>query len=87
MTLMQACMMGLIVPGGRAPEYLVLNESVLKLVKRFSDSNKPIASICRGQSILAGAGILKEKTCTAYLAVKLDVLLSGPITTCFRDGI
>ena len=37
---------GLVVPGGRAPEYLALNESVLKLVRQFSDSNKPIASIC-----------------------------------------
>lgn len=68
---------GLIVPGGRASEYLALNESVLKLVKRSSDSNKPIASICCGQLILAGAGILKEKTCTAFPAVKLDILLSG----------
>lgn len=84
---------GLVVPGGRAPEYLALNESVLKLVKQFSDSNKPIASICHGQLILAGASILKEKTCTAYPAVKPVIVAAGavwkdpePISTCFVDG-
>lgn len=48
-----------VIPGGRAPEYLALNEKVLDLVKAFSKSNKPIASICHGQQILAAAGILK----------------------------
>eukprot|EP01018_Ginkgo_biloba_P030878 Gb_11208 [translate_table: standard] len=84
---------GLVVPGGRAPEYLALNESVLKLVKQFSDSNKPIASICHGQLILAAAGVLKEKMCTAYPAVKPVVIAAGgiwkepdPMSACFRDG-
>lgn len=49
----------LVIPGGRAPEYLALNEKVLDIVKAFSKSNKPIASICHGQQILAAAGVLK----------------------------
>lgn len=84
---------GLVIPGGRAPEYLALNESVLRLVKKFSDSNKPIASICHGQLILAAAGVLKEKMCTAYPAVKPAVVAAGgawkepePISACFIDG-
>jgi D-lactate dehydratase len=84
---------GLVVPGGRAPECLAVNESVLKLVKQFSDSNKPIASICHGQLILAGAGVLKEKTCTAYPAVKPVIVAAGGVwkdpeslSACFVDG-
>ncbi|GAU44110.1 hypothetical protein TSUD_123970 [Trifolium subterraneum] len=83
----------LVIPGGRAPEYLALNESVISLVKHFMESNKPVASICHGQQILAAAGVLKGRKCTAYPAVKLNVVLSGatwlepdPISRCFTDG-
>ena len=84
---------GLVVPGGRAPEYLAVNESVLKLVKQFSDSNKPIASICHGQLILAAAGVLKEKTCTAFPTVKPVIVAAGGVwkdpesmLACIVDG-
>lgn len=83
----------LVIPGGRAPEYLALDEKVIALVKEFMDSGKPVASICHGQQILAAAGVLKGRKCTAYPAVKLDVVLSGatwlepdPIDRCFTDG-
>lgn len=49
----------LVIPGGRAPEYLALNPKVLALTKEFMDSKKPIASICHGQQILSAAGVLK----------------------------
>jgi D-lactate dehydratase len=49
----------LVIPGGRAPEYLALNDKVISLVKDFSDKGKPIASICHGQQILSAAGVLK----------------------------
>ncbi|KAL3838754.1 hypothetical protein ACJIZ3_023345 [Penstemon smallii] len=84
---------GLVIPGGRAPEYLALNESVIHLVKEFMESKKPVASICHGQQILSAAGVLKGKKCTAYPAVKLNVILGGgtwlepePIHKCFTDG-
>lgn len=67
----------LVVPGGRAPEYLSLDEGVLNLVKKFESAHKPIASICHGQLILAAAGILKDKQCTAYPAVKPVVVAAG----------
>ncbi|KAJ4844700.1 Protein DJ-1 D [Turnera subulata] len=83
----------LVVPGGRAPEYLALDERVLALVKHFMESKKPVASICHGQQILAAAGVLKGRKCTAYPAVKLNVVLGGgtwlepdPIHRCFTDG-
>ena len=49
----------LVVPGGRAPEYLSLDGGVLELVKYFEEAKKPIASICHGQLILAAAGVLQ----------------------------
>lgn len=49
----------LVVPGGRAPEYLSLNEDVLNIVREFDSAKKAIASICHGQQILAAAGVLK----------------------------
>ena len=68
---------GLVVPGGRAPEYLRLNERVLEIVRYFDHSDKPIASICHGQQILVAADVLKEKNCTAYPAVRPDIELAG----------
>lgn len=49
----------LVIPGGRAPEYLALDETVIKLVKEFMEAGKPVASICHGQQILSAAGVLK----------------------------
>lgn len=83
----------LVIPGGRAPEYLALNDKVIALVREFMAKGKPVASICHGQQILAAAGVLKGKKCTAYPAVKLNVVLAGatwlepkPIDRCFTDG-
>ncbi|KAE8713357.1 Protein DJ-1-like protein D [Hibiscus syriacus] len=67
----------LVIPGGRAPEYLALDGKVIAIVKNFMESSKPVASICHGQQILAAAGVLKGKKCTAYPAVKLNVVLAG----------
>lgn len=67
----------LVVPGGRAPEYLSLDEDVLNLVKKFESSHKPIASICHGQLVLAAAGVLNGKQCTAYPACKPVVVAAG----------
>jgi protease I len=67
----------LVVPGGRAPEYLRLNERVLNVVRHFASSNKPIAAICHGLQILAAAGVLHGKSCSAYPAVGPEVTLAG----------
>ena len=67
----------LVVPGGRAPEYIRLNERVLAIVRHFAEADKPIASICHGQQLLAAAGVLEGKTCTAYPAVRPDVERAG----------
>ncbi len=68
---------GLVVPGGRAPEYLRLNPRILEIVREFNTAQKPIAAVCHGPQILVSAGILKNRTCTAYPAVKPDVVDAG----------
>ena len=67
----------LLIPGGRAPEYLRLNAEVLKLVQAFDAARKPIAAVCHGPQLLAAAGILKGRTCSAYPACAPEVRLSG----------
>ena len=67
----------LVLPGGRAPEYIRLNERVLDIVRHFADADKPIASICHGAQILAAAGVVQGKSCSAYPAVGPDVTRAG----------
>ncbi len=67
----------LVVPGGRAPEYLRMNPKVLEIVRHFADAKKPIASICHGPQILAAAGILKNRECSCYPSVEYEVAASG----------
>jgi protease I len=68
---------GLIIPGGRAPEYLRLNPRVLEIVRHFAEKRKAIGAICHGPQILVAAGVLKGRTCNAYPAVKPDVCAAG----------
>ena len=67
----------LLLPGGRAPEYIRLNPKVLELVREINAAGKPIAAICHGPQILVSAGVLKGRTCTAYPAVQPDVVDAG----------
>jgi protease I len=67
----------LVVPGGRAPEYIRLNPRVLEIVRHFATAAKPIAAICHGAQLLAAAGVLEGKGCSCYPAVSPDVTLAG----------
>jgi protease I len=67
----------LVIPGGRAPEYIRLNQKVLQMVRHFADSGKPIAAICHGAQLLAAAGVLENRSCAAYPAVGPDVSRAG----------
>ena len=68
---------GLLIPGGRAPEYLRLNARVLEIVRAFDAAKKPIAAICHGIQILTAAGIVKGRSCTAYPACGPEISLAG----------
>ena len=68
---------GLVIPGGRAPEYLRLDNRVLEIVRYFADNDLPIAAICHGPQILAAAGVLKQKECCGYPAVGPEIEVVG----------
>lgn len=68
---------GLVIPGGRAPEYLRLNADVLRIVREFAAAGKPIAAICHGLQLLAAADVLRGRQCTAYPACAPEVRLAG----------
>lgn len=67
----------LVVPGGRAPEYLRLNPKVLELVRHFDREGKPIAALCHGPQLLAAAGVLKGRKLNCYPACAPEVSLAG----------
>jgi protease I len=67
----------LVIPGGRAPEYLRLNSKVLSIVRHFADEDKPIAAICHGAQILTAAGIVAGRRVSAYPAVGPEVSAAG----------
>lgn len=67
----------LVIPGGRAPEYLRLNATVIDMVRHFMSSNKPVAAICHGAQLLAAAHVLDGRQCSAYPACRPEVELAG----------
>lgn len=67
----------LVLPGGRAPEYIRLNPRVIEIVRDFAKASKPIAALCHGAQILAAADVLQGKKCSAYPAVGPDVTRAG----------
>ena len=67
----------LVVPGGRAPEYLRLNPRVIEIVRHFANARKPIAALCHGPQLLAAAGVLKGRACTAYPALRPEMAACG----------
>jgi len=84
---------GLVIPGGRAPEYLRLNPKVLEMVRHFHTAGKPIAAICHGAQLLAAAQVLKGKKVSAYPACAPEVESCGGsyanigMTEVFADGV
>jgi protease I len=82
----------LVIPGGRAPEYLRLNPRVLDIVRHFAEAGKPIAAICHGAQLLAAAGVIRGKRISAYPACAPEVQLAGAtyadikVTEAVTDG-
>jgi protease I len=68
---------GLVLPGGRAPEYLRLDEKVLGMIRHFVDAEKPIAAICHAAQLLAAARVLRGRKVSAYPACAPEVELAG----------
>lgn len=68
---------GLVMAGGRAPEYLRLDPKVIELVQHFFEANKPVAAVCHAIQILTAANVVKGRTLTAYPAVEPEVKMAG----------
>ncbi|ADW18656.1 intracellular protease, PfpI family [Desulfobulbus propionicus DSM 2032] len=83
----------LVVPGGRAPEYIRLNPAVIAMVQHFAQAGKPMAAICHGAQLLAAAGVIEGRACSAYPAVGPDVTRAGgryvdiPVDAAHVDGV
>jgi len=83
---------GLVIPGGRAPEYLRLNARVLDIIRHFDKAGKPIAALCHGPQLLAAARVIQGKCVNAYPACAPEVQLAGAefvsldITGAVTDG-
>jgi protease I len=82
----------LVIPGGRAPEYLRLNQDLLAMVRHFDEAKKPIAAICHAAQILSAAGVVKDRKISAYPACGPEVTLAGgefvnlPFEDALTDG-
>ncbi|MGI6656877.1 MAG: DJ-1/PfpI family protein [Desulfobulbus sp.] len=82
----------LVIPGGRAPEYIRLDQEVLAMVRHFAGAGKPIAAICHGPQVLTAAGVLQGRSCTAYPAVAPEIESAGgtyvelPVDQAHVDG-
>ena len=69
--------LALVIPGGRAPEHIRNNEDARRIVRYFFGTNAPVAALCHGPLLLAAAGVLEGRTCSAYPALQVDVELAG----------
>ncbi|UZX15387.1 DJ-1/PfpI family protein [Thermus sp. PS18] len=82
----------LVVPGGRAPEYIRREPRVLEIVRHFFEMGKPVAAICHGLQVLTAAGVMKGRRATAYPAVGPELTLAGaqyeevPVDQAVVDG-
>ena len=83
---------GIVIPGGRAPEYLRMNDRVVEIVREFDRVKKPIAAVCHGAQLLAAADVLQGRLCSAYPACAAEVKLAGgqyadiAVTEAVTDG-
>jgi protease I len=73
----------LVIPGGRAPEYIRNDLNVQKIVRYFFEKNKPVAELCHAPLILGAANVLNGRKTSAYPALKTDVEHAGGV---FVDG-
>jgi len=67
----------LVIPGGKAPERVRLDETALKIVKHFFDNNKPVATICHGPQVLISARVVRGRKLTSWYGIKDDLIIAG----------
>ena len=67
----------LVIPGGRAPEYIRNDPDVQRIVKHFFGEDKPVAQLCHAPLVLAASGVLRGRRTAAYPALQPDVVAAG----------
>ena len=83
---------GLVIPGGRGPEYLRMHAPVMAMVKHFTSTGKSVAAVCHGAQLLAATGDIQGRTISAYPACQVEVELAGakyaniPVDQAVTDG-
>jgi protease I len=68
---------GLVLPGGRAPEYLRNRPKAVAIVRHFLQAGKPIAANCHGPLLLLAAGDMKGRRMTCYPDLEPDLRMAG----------
>lgn len=68
---------GLVIPGGRAPEYIRTHAELENIVKHFFEAGKPVAAICHGPLVLSAYNLVNGRTLTAYPVLKADMERGG----------
>ena len=68
---------GVIVPGGYAPDHIRRTPAMVQLVREIFQHKHPVGAICHGAWVLASAGVLKNRRCTCFFAIKDDVVNAG----------
>jgi len=69
----------LVIPGGRAPESVRLNEDAIEITRHFFNNNKPVAAICHGPQVLISAGVVRGRKLTSWYGIKDDIIVAGGI--------
>ena len=67
----------LILPGGKAPEKVRLDEKALEIARHFFRENKPVGVICHGVQTLISAGVMEGRKATCYIGIRDDVKFAG----------
>ncbi len=67
----------LVIPGGRAPEYIRNNSDCQKIIRHFFEQQKPVAQLCHAGLVLAAAGVLKGRRTAAYPELEPDIKAAG----------
>jgi len=78
---------GLVIPGGRSPEYLRLNEKVLAIVREFAQAEKPIAATCHAGYVLTAAEVVAGRRCQAYPTLKPELEQAGAVWDQPSEGL
>jgi protease I len=67
----------LVVPGGRAPEYIRNDPDAQRVIRSFFEDDRPVAQLCHAPQALAAAGVLEGRRTAAYPALEPDVRAAG----------